>query len=250
MQAAADARTQCACKRHPIDLHGDHVLTCKKHTGGIIAHNRIMDVVARLARNAGCSVRVNNRVTTSTATARRQGDFEFDLPLDANTRLIGDIAFCCDFHGSVVNNANLNGTAKPASHLHQRATAKIRKYRADYQNLGIGIAFVPAVVSVAGRIHGEFLRLLWILADKQARKYFALIDGDLDSDAFKWSRAGTFSYNKNALGLAIAHSSSMRAYLSVNALHHPTPAPPPPPPSRHLGTLLQAHFDSPHPSRS
>ena len=96
--------------------------------------------------------------------------------------------------------------AKPASHLHERATDKIRKYRADYQNLGLGIAFAPAVVSVSGRIYGEFLHLLWILADQQARNYFALIDGDLDSDAFKWSRAGFFNYNKNVLGLAIDHS--------------------------------------------
>lgn len=75
----------------------------------------------------------------------------------------------------------------------------------------VGIAFAPALVSVAGSIHrdSEFLRLLCILADKQARKYFELIDGDLDSVAFKWSRGGTFSCNKNALGLAITHSSSI-----------------------------------------
>lgn len=65
---------------------------------------------------------------------------------------------------SSVNDANFNGTAaKSASHLQDRATAEIRKYHADYQNIGIGIAFATAVVSAAGRIHGKFLRLLWVV---------------------------------------------------------------------------------------
>lgn len=119
-----------------------HVLTCKKHTGGIIAHNRIrvMEVVDHLVpvRNAGYSVRINNKVLTSTANARHQGDIEFDLHLNGNTpgRLpeISNIAvLCCDYYGNSFNHVNLNSTAKRASHcdLQDRATAKIRKYHAE-----------------------------------------------------------------------------------------------------------------------
>ena len=33
-------------------------------------------------------------------------------------------------------------------------------------------AFVPAIVGMSGQIHADFLRLLWVLADKQMRLYY------------------------------------------------------------------------------
>jgi len=48
----AVARTQCACQKFVLDQYGDHVLTCKKHTGAIAGHNHVMNVSAQLARNS------------------------------------------------------------------------------------------------------------------------------------------------------------------------------------------------------
>ena len=39
-------------------------------------------------------------------------------------------------------------------------------------------AFLPCVMSTSGRIHGEFLRLLYILAHRRTVKYFADTGGD------------------------------------------------------------------------
>ena len=37
------------------------------------------------------------------------------------------------------------------------------------------LAFLPACMSTSGRIHSEFLRLLYFLADKQASDYFTAL---------------------------------------------------------------------------
>jgi len=61
LRAHAVARTQCACKIFVIDQYGDHVLTCKKHTGAIAGHDHVMNVAAQLARNSGLKVRVSRK---------------------------------------------------------------------------------------------------------------------------------------------------------------------------------------------
>ena len=66
-RAHAVARTQCACQKFVLDEFGDHVLTCKKHTGAIAGHDQIMNVSAQLARNSGLRVRINRKVATATA---------------------------------------------------------------------------------------------------------------------------------------------------------------------------------------
>ena len=43
--------------------------------------------------------------------------------------------------------------------LVQRAQKKVDKYRGGYQAHGLRHAFMPAIVSASGRIHGELLRL-------------------------------------------------------------------------------------------
>ena len=51
--------------------------------------------------------------------------------------------------------------------LVQRAQKQVDKYRGGYQAHGLRHAFMPAIVSTSGRIHGELLRLLYILADSR-----------------------------------------------------------------------------------
>ena len=72
-------------------------------------------------------------------------------------------------------------------------------------------AFLPAVVSTSGRIHGEFLRLLYILADNKTKLYFRALDEaiDVDSEAYCWRRSG-FSWRMRAsLGLACAQATTL-----------------------------------------
>jgi len=64
----------------------------------------------------------------------------------------------------------LNGKLQLGDYLNARARIKNNSYKRDYA--AKNIAFAPAILSVAGKIHPEFLRLLWVLADMQTVKYF------------------------------------------------------------------------------
>ena len=107
-------------------------------------------------------------------------------------------------------------------YLQARATIENNRYKVDYA--AVGTAFAPAIVSVAGQIHPEFLRLLWVLADKQTRNYCALIstEEEIGSEAFTWSRARTFSFNKNSIGKAIAYATATRLHFSIHSTASPS----------------------------
>jgi len=47
---------------------------------------------------------------------------------------------------------------------------------------------------------------------------------DIGNERFKFSRASTFSYNRNAIGLAAAYASTIRTPLSAHGTAHPTSA--------------------------
>jgi len=118
----------------------------------------------------------------------------------------------------------LNGKLQLGDYLNARACIKNNRYKRDYA--AKNIAFAPAILSVAGKIHPEFLRLLWVLADMQTVKYFNLVwdEEDIGNDHFKWSRASTFSHNRNAIGLAVAYASAIRTPFSVHGTAHPMSA--------------------------
>ena len=60
-------------------------------------------------------------------------------------------------------------------------------------------------MSTSGRIHGEFLRLLYILAHQRTLKYFAAMGKDEPgTDAFTWRRSQYFWKHKAAIGLGNA----------------------------------------------
>jgi len=60
----------------------------------------------------------------------------------------------------------------------------------------------------------------------QTVKYFNVIrdEEDIGNERFKWSWASTFSYNRNAIGLAVAYASAIRTHLSVHDTAHPMSA--------------------------
>ena len=131
LRAHAVARTQ----KFVLDQYGDHVLTCKKHTGAITSHDHVMNVSAQLARNSRLRVCINRKVATTAAHSNKPGDvqaMEFGIP--GYNNLVWDVSLVSDRIGS--------------------------------------IGFAPAILSIADKmhpdkIHPEFLRLLWVLADMQ-----------------------------------------------------------------------------------
>jgi len=192
LRADAVARTQCACQNFVLDQYGDHVLTCKKHTGAIAGHDHVMNVTAQLARNSGLRVRINRKVATTAADSNKQGDvkaMEFGIP--GYNDLVWDVSLVSDRIGSSTQHG-LNGKLQLGDYLNAWAWfSKIGKFRRDYA--AKNIAFAPAILSVAGKIYPESLRLLWVLADKQTVKYFNLVgdEEDIGNERLKWSRTST-----------------------------------------------------------
>jgi len=84
------------------------------------------------------------------------------------------------------------------------ANVKNNKYKDVYGV--VHKAFAPAIVGMSGQIHANFLRLLWVLADKQKRSYYENMgkEDQIGTEAFQWARAKVFNYNKTSVGRAIA----------------------------------------------
>ena len=93
MLAHAHSRTLCSCKMC-IDPLGDHVLTCKQHTGSIRGRNHLMDVVASLSRDSKIGhVRVNHKVSTTGNGTRKQCVVEIsNFPISLWDGLVIDVS--------------------------------------------------------------------------------------------------------------------------------------------------------------
>ncbi len=58
--------------------------------------------------------------------------------------------------------------------LNETATDKIRKYHPDYNNNPpSSVAFIPIIASTSGRIHSEFVCLLFLQAHRESDRFFA-----------------------------------------------------------------------------
>ena len=62
-------------------------------------------------------------------------------------------------------------------------------------------AFAPAIIGMSGQIHVDFLRLLWVLADKQMWSYYESMgkEDKIGNEAFRWARAKVFNSNKTSV---------------------------------------------------
>jgi len=96
----------------------------------------------------------------------------------------------------------------------ENPTPDFGKFRLERNYATQNIAFVPAMVSLAGKVHHEFLCLLWVVADMQTFKYFNLIkdEEDIRSEV----RLAHSVYNRNVIDRAVACASAIRTHLPVH----------------------------------
>ena len=56
--------------------------------------------------------------------------------------------------------------------LNESVTDKIQKYRSDYNNIPpTSVSFMPAVASTSGRLHSEFVRLLFLQVHRETDRF-------------------------------------------------------------------------------
>ncbi len=100
--------------------------------------------------------------------------------------------------------------------LNEAAADKIRDYLADYNNRpSHGIAFMPAVASTSGRLHCEFVRILFLQAHR--KPFFAASGVKLaQSNQFHNSRAAFYFQLKSNVGNIFAKAAALRINLKID----------------------------------
>jgi hypothetical protein len=142
--------------------------------------------------------------------------------------LVLDLRIAHDRVGSSTD-PTLNGHLKYPNNLDQSlndaAADKIRKYRADYNNRPpSAVSFMPAIASTtaSGRLHSEFVRLLFLQTHRETDRFFAdsgvqsAQSAQTTSDKFHFRRAAFSSGLKSKVGLALAKAAALRINLNLD----------------------------------
>ena len=92
--------------------------------------------------------------------------------------LVLDLRITHDRVGSSVD-PNLNGHLRYPNDndrsLNESASDKIRKYRADYNNNPPSVvSFMSDISSTSGRLHSEFIRLLFLQTHRETDRFFVV----------------------------------------------------------------------------
>jgi hypothetical protein len=167
-----------------------------------------------------------------TSEGSRRADLEIrNIRLADKVDLLVDITIRHDFIGagrSGLTQGQLRNPDNPDRILEGDAANKIRNYRDAYA-VNRQVAFLPACMSTSGRIHGEFLRLLFFLSNKQADDYFAALGYEAHKEEFCHRRGVFFYRNRCTIGLACAQAVALRGAPTTARRHVSAPRRRPPP---------------------
>jgi len=212
----------CGCRKFQLDPLGDHLNTCTAHSGAKKAHDWMVDQVADFFRTT-------HKVKTQQVVKSR-GQYCGDIELAgylANEAgpvpLVLDLRIAHDRVGSSAD-PTLNGHLKYPNNLDQSlndaAADKIRKYRADYNNRPpSAVSFMPAIASTSGRLHSEFVRLLFLQAHRETDRFFAasgVQPAQSDRDQFTFRHAAFLQQFKSKVDLVLVKTAAFRVVLNLD----------------------------------
>jgi hypothetical protein len=114
---------------------------------------------------------------------------------------------------------SLNGHLKYPNKLDQSlndgAADKIRKYRTDYNSRPPSVvSFMMAIPSTSGRLHSEFVRLLFLQVHRETDRFFAgsgVQSAQFDRGQFHFLRAAFSAQLKSKVGLVLSKQGSSLA---------------------------------------
>jgi hypothetical protein len=141
--------------------------------------------------------------------------------------LVLDLRIAHDRFGSS-SHPTLNGTLHYPNpndidrSLNEATADKIRKYRTDYNNNPPNsISFTPAIVSTSGRLHSEFIRLLFLQAHRETDRFFAdsgvqSVQSNFGSSYFHFRRAAFASMLKSKCGLILEKVAALCINLNLD----------------------------------
>jgi hypothetical protein len=99
--------------------------------------------------------------------------------------------------------------------LNEAAPDKIRKYRGDYNNNPPNtVSFMPPIASKSGRLHTDFIRLLFLQTHRETDRFFAASGVPLvqstSGDFFHFRHAAFFTNLKSKRGKLLAKAADLR----------------------------------------
>jgi hypothetical protein len=186
------------------------VSTCTAHSWATKAHDWMVGMLGPLFRTVRHTVRTQHGVTAS--AGQQRGDVEIRSYLqDAAGRrsLVFDLSVTHDRFGSsshVQQHGLLSHPQDLDAPLRLAAQRKINGYRQQYAD-NQNISFFPAIMSTSTRMHGEFLRLLFLQAHRETEAHFTaagMSSQRNQSDSFRFKLAAFFQSLKSKVGLAAA----------------------------------------------
>ena len=105
--------------------------------------------------------------------------------------------------------------------LNEAAVGKIVKYRADYNNNPPqAVAFMSAIASTSGRLHSEFIRLLFLQAHRETDRFFAASGvhpaQPNNGGIFTYKSAAFLPQLKSKIGSSLVEAAAMRVNLNID----------------------------------
>ena len=155
----------CGCKKFQVDAQGDNLCTCTAHSGTKKDHDWAVDQLADLFHTT--------HKTKTHQVVKNRGQHCGDIELVGHLTNVADpVPLVLDLrvdHDRVGSSPDpsLNGHLRYPNNLDQSlndtVADKLRKYRTDYNfNPPRGVGFMPAIDSTSGRLHSEFIRILFL----------------------------------------------------------------------------------------
>jgi hypothetical protein len=187
-------------------------MNCSRWAQFKTGHNLLSQTLNTVAKNGGLSF--DNTPTgvpthpgwSGDGTCRRQADACVLLPNDGLTGPSQRVEVVMDF--TIVHPRHATGSWKPDA-LDSAAKSKRVFHEQPYR--GLGYVFVPAASTTYGHLHHEFVRLLFLMASRQA-KHILTFDSPDSFLSFKQIRGMCFSRMKSAVSFAVAKGMVMRAF--------------------------------------
>jgi hypothetical protein len=225
------ANVPCRCQRYFMGGEGawDHINSCLHHASNwTCAHDHVLQALKRICNDAGFATTYKLVLTSE---GNRRADLAIrNIRVSQQTDLLMDVTLRHDFIGTGKigqNQGQLRNPDHPDRILESAAADKIRNHRDTYRR-NRHVAFLPACMSTSGRIHGELLRLIFFLSNKQADDYFGVLGYQPHKHEFCHRRGVFFQQNRGTIGMACAQAVGLRGAPTAARRHVAAPRDPPP----------------------
>jgi hypothetical protein len=208
--------------RTQLDPLVDHLNTCTVHSGAKKTHDWMVDQISDFFRTT-------HKVKTQQVVKNRGqhcGDVELTGYL---TNTVDTVTLVLDLHithdrvGSSTDptlNRQLRYPNNLDQSLNDTVTDKVCIYRSDYNmNPPTTVSFMPAIVSTSGRLHSEFVRLLFLQAYRETDRFFVasgVLSVQSDRGFFHYLHANFCVQFKNKVGLTLTKTAALRITLNLD----------------------------------